>query len=84
MQHHEFAEEINNTLLVNPYKKGIDFYKLMPTQVDREIYTNFINGKPTEKENQLTRAYNFFEKKLRQINFEHEKLKNHYELFFHC
>lgn len=75
MQKQDFAEEINNTLLVNPYKKDNDFFKLMPTQADRDIYKNFINGKANEKESQLTRAYNFFEKKLRQVTFEHEKLK---------
>lgn len=75
MQNQEFAEEINNTLLVNPYKKDNDFFKLMPTQIDRDAYKNFINGKPNESENQLTRAYTFFEKKLRQVQFEHEKLK---------
>ena len=71
----EFADEINNTLLVNPYKKDNDFFKLMPTQVDRETYKNLINGKPNDTDNQLTRAYNFFDKKLKQIQFEHEKLK---------
>lgn len=75
MQNQEFAEEINNTLLVNPYKKENDFFKLMPTQVDRDAYKNFINGKPNASENQLTRAYTFFEKKLRQVQFEHKKLK---------
>lgn len=74
-QNHEFAEEINNTLLVNPYKKENDFFKLMPTQIDRETYKNFINGKPTATDNQLTMAYYFFEKKLKQIQLEHEKLK---------
>jgi len=74
-QNHEFAEEINNTLLVNPYKKDNDFFKLMPTQVDRDLYKNFINGKSNAADNQLTRAYNFFEKKLRQVPLEHEKLK---------
>lgn len=74
-QNHEFAEEINNTLLVNPYKKDNDFFKLIPTQVDRDIYKNFINGKSNEIDNQLTRAYNFFEKKLRQLPLEHERLK---------
>lgn len=74
-QNQEFADEINNTLLVNPYKKGNDFFKLMPTQVDRDAYINLINGKPNGSENQLTRAYTFFEKKLRQIQYEHEKLK---------
>jgi len=40
LQRQDFAEEINNTLLVNPYKKDNDFFKLMPTQVDRDIYKN--------------------------------------------
>ncbi len=74
-QNQDFANEINDTLLVNPYKKDNDYFKLMPTQVDRETYKNFINGKPTDTDNQLKKAYSFFEKKLRQIQFEHEKLK---------
>ena len=71
----EFADEINHTLLVNPYKKDNDFFKLMPTQVDRDTYKNLIHGKPNGTDNQLTKAYNFFEKKLKQIQFQHEKLK---------
>ncbi|MEB2309345.1 MAG: DUF262 domain-containing protein [Candidatus Brocadiaceae bacterium] len=47
----------------------------MPTQVDRDAYINLVNGKSNRSENQLTRAYAFFEKKLRQTQFEHEKLK---------
>jgi len=74
-QNQGFAEEINNTLLVNPYKKDNDFYKLMPTQVDRETYQNLINGVSNETENQLTRAYTFFDKKLKQVELEPEKLK---------
>lgn len=75
IQNQGFAEEINNTLLVNPYKKDNDFYKLMPTQVDRETYQNLINGVSNETENQLTRAYTFFDKKLKQVELEPEKLK---------
>lgn len=75
IQNQEFAEEINNTLLVNPYKKDGDFFKLMPTQVDRETYQNLINGTPNNIENQLTRAYTFFDKKLKQVEIEPEKLK---------
>lgn len=75
LQRQGFAEEINNTLLVNPYKQDNDFFKLMPTQVDREAYKNLINGKQNETESQLTRAYSFFERKLRQVSFEHDKLK---------
>lgn len=47
----------------------------MPTQIDRDTYKNFINGKGNNSENQLTRAYSYFEKKLRQVSFEHDKLK---------
>jgi len=74
-QNVRFADEINNTLLVNQYKDGIDHFKLMPTQVDRETYMNFIIGKANDSESQLTRAYSFFEKKLRQVEIEPEKLK---------
>ncbi|NMC59213.1 MAG: DUF262 domain-containing protein [Candidatus Methanofastidiosa archaeon] len=74
-QNARFADEINNTLLVNQYKDGIDHYKLMPTQVDRITYQNLINGIPNEEENQLTRAYTYFEKKLKQVELEPEKLK---------
>lgn len=74
-QNARFADEINNTLLVNQYKDGSDYFKLMPTQVDRETYQNFINGNPNDTENQLKRAYSFFEKKLKQVELEPEKLK---------
>ena len=74
-QNARFADEINNTLLVNQYKDGIDYYKLMPTQVDRKTYQNLINGIANEEENQLTKAYSYFEKKLKQVEIEPEKLK---------
>lgn len=75
IQNGRFADEINNTLLVNQYKDGNDYFKLMPTQIDRETYENFINGIPNENENQLTKAYTFFDKKLKQVELEPEKLK---------
>lgn len=74
-QNQEFSEEINNTLLVNPYKKDNDFFKLMPTQIDRDTYKNLINEKPNDMDDQLTRAYNFFDKKLKQVQIEYEKIK---------
>jgi len=76
IKNYEFADEINNTLLVNPYKKGNDFFKLMPTQVDREAYKSLVNGQPHQQsENKIMQAYTFFEKKLRQVQIEHDKLK---------
>src|SRR5215467_431692 len=49
-QNIRFADEINNTLLVNQYKDGQDHYKLLPTQVDRTTYQNFVNGAPNTYE----------------------------------
>jgi len=74
-QNEEFANEINNTLLVNPYKRGNDFFKIMPTQIDREAYKKLIEGNIYDQENQLTKAYNFFDRKLKQTRLDHEKLK---------
>jgi len=74
-QNQELADEINNTLLVNPYKKDNDYFKLIPTQIDRDAYKNLIYGKQNEKDNSLISAYNFFDKKLKQIQIEYERLK---------
>jgi len=74
-QNNRFAEEINNTLLVNQYKDGADYYKLMPTQIDRTIYQNLINGITNTEENQITRAYQYFDKKMKQVDIEAEKFK---------
>jgi len=38
-------------------------------------FEDLINGNPNETENQITRAYVFFEKKLKQVELEPEKLK---------
>ena len=73
-QNQGFAEEINNTLLVNPYKKEHDYFKRMTTQVDRVSFQNLINENVNEIENQLTKAYTFFTKKFKQDKFELEKL----------
>lgn len=74
-QNLRFGDEVNNTLLVNQYKDGNDYFKLMPTQVDRLTFENLINGISNETENQITRAYTFFEKKMKQVELEPEKLK---------
>lgn len=62
----ELAEEINNTILVNPYKKDLDYYKLQPTQVDRVAFHQIIQSKPQVNESGILECYRFFEKKVRQ------------------
>jgi uncharacterized protein with ParB-like and HNH nuclease domain len=70
-----FAEEINNTLLVNQYKDGIDYYKLLPTQIDRTHFQALINKQSGDETSQIIKAYNYFEKKIKQSAFDSEKIK---------
>lgn len=71
----ESADEINETLLVNRFKKDNEYYKLLPTQIDRGPYCNMINGQQQEKDNPLTKAYLFFEKRLKQSRLSHDIIK---------
>ncbi|MCK6600594.1 MAG: DUF262 domain-containing HNH endonuclease family protein [Bacteroidetes bacterium] len=74
-QNIRFADEINNTLLVNQYKDGIDYFKLLPTQTDRTAFKNLINGDKTEGKSQIIEAYLFFERKYLQNKIEPELFK---------
>jgi uncharacterized protein with ParB-like and HNH nuclease domain len=75
-QNLRFAGEIENTLLVNQYKDGSDHYKLLPTQVDRQVFENLIDGQVINVgESSIIKAYSYFEKKLKQVELEPEKLK---------
>jgi uncharacterized protein with ParB-like and HNH nuclease domain len=70
------AEEIEKTLLVNPYSKGLDYYKLLPTQVDRENFQKLVRGEAKSgSSDQVTQAYRFFERKYRQLTLDPESLK---------
>lgn len=71
----EFAEEINNTLLVNPYKKELDYFKLLPTQVDRVNFQKLINGNLNDDNSQLSKAYLFYERKMRRQPIDKEIIK---------
>ncbi len=69
----KLADKIHNTLLVNQYEEGNDYYKLLPTQDDRKPFMQMIDevGKYDE---QIGEAYLFFEKKLRTFPSTLEKL----------
>ena len=73
----ELAAEINNTILVNPYKKDLDYYKLQPTQVDRVAFYQIINSETQVDESGILECYRFFEKKLRQsvLSLEFQRIK---------
>jgi len=71
----ELAEEIRNTLLVNPYKKETDYFKLLPTQIDRTYFEKLIRDSAMDDHNQIINAYRFFSRKLSESGFEEETLK---------
>lgn len=72
---HEIAEEINNTILVNPYKKGLDFYKILPTQLDREAFRRLIHNESWIENNSISECYLFFERKIQQSQLEFQTIK---------
>jgi uncharacterized protein with ParB-like and HNH nuclease domain len=59
--------EIEQTLLTNPFKQGNDTFKLLPTQGDRESFLSVMRGEIGSGDDQITRAYKFFERKIRPI-----------------
>ena len=62
------AEQINARFLVNQYETGNDFFKVLPTQADRDLFQNIIQNNSTTGHDQIAKAYAFFERKLRQGN----------------
>ena len=63
------AEEVQELYLINKYKKDDDFYKVLPTQDDRDVYKSIIQSnkiKDIKKEGQIYEAYKFFEGKFKK------------------
>ena len=73
----ELAAEVDNTILVNPYKKGLEYYKLQPTQLDREAFQKIIktDSKIEIETNGISECYDFFVKKIRRSRLEFHKIK---------
>jgi len=71
----KLGEEINNTLLTNPYNNDLDFYKLQPTQVDRSSFYDLIHCRPTSAQNRIVSAYQYFDRMLQQKSLDVQALK---------
>ncbi|HEY9809701.1 MAG TPA: DUF262 domain-containing HNH endonuclease family protein [Halomicronema sp.] len=71
----KLADQIQNTILVNQYEEGLDFYKIQPTQVDRQAFQQIIQSETQSEENGISECYGFFEKKLRLSKIDFQKLK---------
>jgi uncharacterized protein with ParB-like and HNH nuclease domain len=64
----ELASEIEQTMLVNPFKKGTDYFKLLPTQVDRSAFQALIESKLISEDSQVFRCYEYFKRKINQMD----------------
>lgn len=73
----KLADQIMNTALVNPYEneEELDYYKLLPTQGDREFFQDIMRARPTSEQSRFGQAYQFFERKLRQRTFDIQMLR---------
>lgn len=58
------AEEITDSFLANRYKKGSDYWKLLPTQADRESFTHVMQGQAGVPQTQIGKAAAYFTKRL--------------------
>ena len=60
----DLAEEIEKTLLVNAYKKGNEYFKILPTQTDREAFRGIVlGGDAPDPTSLIGRAYRFFDRR---------------------
>jgi uncharacterized protein with ParB-like and HNH nuclease domain len=64
----DLAQEIEQTMLVNPFKKGGDYFKLLPTQIDRDAFKDLVQGTDLNAESRILQCYRFFERKLKQTH----------------
>lgn len=74
----KLANELNDKFLINQYDEGWDYYKLLPTQQDRQYFYEIIKGDFVNKKTHLmSECYLFFEKKIRQFTeLDLRKFKN--------
>lgn len=72
----ELADEIHNTLLVNQYKKGDDYFKFQPTQIDRPVFSALIRDATRPAiDSKIGAAYAYFERELKKKSVRLELLK---------
>jgi hypothetical protein len=66
---------IQGFYLTNEGYEGTEFFKLLPTQGDRESYSPLIKGElPSVPESQFKKAYEFFRRRLRDEVDDHARI----------
>ena len=58
------SAKIHDHFLTNKFNEDEDFFKLLPTQVDRESFIELIQNKETPTKNKIKEAYLFFSRKI--------------------
>ncbi|HET6400500.1 MAG TPA: DUF262 domain-containing protein [Candidatus Kapabacteria bacterium] len=61
----DLAQEINDTLLINKFKKEQDYFKFLPTQLDRDRFNSLITESSLGDHDHISKAYSYFERRLR-------------------
>ncbi|MTF40351.1 DUF262 domain-containing protein [Cyanobacterium aponinum] len=73
-------KEINDKYLINAYDEGENFYKLLPTQIDRQSFYQIINEEYNhikQQKNLIAECYQFFSRKIKRFpETEYKKLIN--------
>ncbi len=73
------SNQIEDLFLFNKYATGNDYFKILPTQGDREYFFRISKGESVENidsRNQVIDANKFFSKQIRTKQYDIEKLKN--------
>ncbi|MBE9057128.1 DUF262 domain-containing protein [Sphaerospermopsis sp. LEGE 08334] len=73
------ADKIQASYLINQFESNDNFYKVLPTQSDRQIYETLIKGDELiKKEGRIYESYHFFDEKIKKAkdSIDCIKLKN--------
>jgi uncharacterized protein with ParB-like and HNH nuclease domain len=78
----KLKDKIDDLLLKNRHQEGLDVYKLLPTQGDRQAFCAIMNAAAPPKGAPLGTAYEFFERRLRltpEVSLEklYDVIRNH-------
>lgn len=68
---YKLVDKINNNYLTNTYEEGDNFYKLLPTQIDRQFFYDIINQQGIElkqSKNYISECYLFFSRKIKRLS----------------
>ena len=64
----QLAEEIEQTLLVNRFRSGDDYYKLLLSQSDRIAFQHIVQAQTPRPVHSLCQCYDFYTKKLNRAD----------------